>query len=56
MSILNMLGRRPVREGVPIEDDGEATSFLAEQMKPILDAYVLLWRRLGLPLSAGAAL
>ena len=36
MSILKMLGRRPMREGRLIEDDGEATIFLAESMQPIL--------------------
>jgi hypothetical protein len=47
MSILNILGRRPMRDGVPLNDEHEATAFLIEQMKPILDHYVPLWRRLG---------
>jgi trans-aconitate methyltransferase len=47
MSILNVLGQRPMRGGVLIKDDGEATIFLAEQIKPILDDYIPLWRRLG---------
>jgi Predicted methyltransferase regulatory domain len=47
MSILNVLGRRPMRDGVLIEGEGEATSFLAEQIKPVLDDYIPLWRRLG---------
>jgi hypothetical protein len=36
-----------MRGGVLIEGEGEATSFLAEQMQPIVDDYVPLWRRLG---------
>jgi Predicted methyltransferase regulatory domain/Methyltransferase domain len=47
MSILRVLGQRPMRGGVLIEGEGEATSFLAEQMQPIVDDYVPLWRRLG---------
>jgi hypothetical protein len=47
MSILNILGRRPMRDGVLLNGEREATVFLAEQMKPILDHYVPLWRRLG---------
>ena len=37
MSILKILGRRPMKEGRLIEDDGEATIFLAEQMQPIIE-------------------
>jgi predicted O-methyltransferase YrrM len=47
MSILKVLGQRPMRDGILIKDDGEATIFLAEQMKPILEDYVPHWRRLG---------
>jgi SAM-dependent methyltransferase len=47
MSILKVLGQRPMRGGVLIEGEAEATSFLAEQMQPIVDDYVPLWRRLG---------
>ena len=47
MSILKILGRRPMREGLLIQDDGEATIFLAEQMQPIIDHDIPLWRRLG---------
>ncbi len=47
MSILNVLGQRPMREGILIKDDGEAIIFLAEQMQPILHDDVPLWRRLG---------
>jgi Predicted methyltransferase regulatory domain/Methyltransferase domain len=47
MSILHMLGQRPMRDGVLIKDDGEAATFLAEQIKPILEDDIPLWRRLG---------
>jgi hypothetical protein len=47
MSILNVLGQRPMREGILIKDEGEAIIFLAEQIKPILDQDLPLWRRLG---------
>jgi hypothetical protein len=47
MSILNVLGQRPMRDGVLIKDDGEAIIFLAERIQPILDHDIPLWRRLG---------
>ena len=47
LSILKRLDRRPRRAGEPIEDDREATEFLAEHMRPILDEAIPLWRRLG---------
>lgn len=47
MSILNVLGQRPMRGGALIADEGEARTFLADQMKPIMHDYVPLWRRLG---------
>jgi len=47
MSILNVLGQRPMRDGVLIKDDGEAIIFLAEQIQPILDHDIPLWRQLG---------
>jgi SAM-dependent methyltransferase len=47
MSILNIMGRRPTKEGRSLQDDGEATIFLAEQMQPILNDVVPVWRRLG---------
>jgi SAM-dependent methyltransferase len=47
MSILKVLGQRPMREGILMKDDGEAIIFLAEQIKPILDHDIPLWRRLG---------
>ncbi len=47
MQILNIMGRRPTKEGRALQDDGEATIFLAEQMQPILNEIVPVWRRLG---------
>ena len=47
MGILKVLGRRPMKEGRLLEDDGEATIFLAETMQPILHDIVPVWRRLG---------
>jgi SAM-dependent methyltransferase len=47
MGILKILGRRPMKEGRLVEDDGEATIFLAESMQPILHDTVPVWRRLG---------
>ncbi|MGB9365253.1 MAG: class I SAM-dependent methyltransferase [Xanthobacteraceae bacterium] len=47
LSILKRLDRRPRRGGQPIEDDAEATEFLAEHMRPILDEAIPLWRQLG---------
>ena len=47
MGILKILGRRPMKEGRLLEDEGEATIFLAETMQPILHDIVPVWRRLG---------
>jgi len=47
MSILKVLGRRPTKEGRTLEDDGEATIFLAESMRPIIEEQIPVWRRLG---------
>ncbi|MBR0850189.1 methyltransferase regulatory domain-containing protein [Bradyrhizobium diazoefficiens] len=48
MSILKALGRRPFREGRLIEDDREATRFLAENFQPVLEEAVPVWQRLGM--------
>jgi hypothetical protein len=47
MGILKVMGRRPIKEGRFLEDEGEATIFLAETMQPILQDVVPVWRRLG---------
>jgi SAM-dependent methyltransferase len=47
LSILSGLGRRPLRDDRPIEDDGEAVRCLAERMKPVLAEQIPVWGRLG---------
>ncbi len=47
LSILASHGRRPRRENIPIEDDGEAMVFLAERLKPVFEEQMPLWRSLG---------
>lgn len=48
LKILKALGRRPMKNLQPIEDDNEAIDFLAEHMQPILTEAIPLWRRLGM--------
>jgi hypothetical protein len=48
LKILKALGRRPLKNLQPIEDDNEAIDFLAEHMQPILTEAIPLWRRLGM--------
>jgi hypothetical protein len=47
MSMLKIMGRRPTKDGRSLQDEGEATTFLAEHMQPILHEVVPIWRRLG---------
>jgi SAM-dependent methyltransferase len=47
LPLLRSLGRRPLRDGRPIESDGEAEEYLAGQIGKVLEDYVPLWRRLG---------
>ncbi len=47
LSILKTLGRRPMKDGEPIESDSEAEGYLAEQIGLVLAEYVPVWRRLG---------
>jgi hypothetical protein len=47
LRLLKAMGRRPWKDGKPIEDDDKATAFLAENMKPVLEDFVPIWRRLG---------
>jgi SAM-dependent methyltransferase len=47
LRLLKGIGRRPWKDGKPIEDDDKATAFLAENMKPVLEDFVPIWRRLG---------
>lgn len=46
LSILKAIGRRPLKDGRPVERDGEAEAFLAEQIARVLADYVPLWRQL----------
>jgi SAM-dependent methyltransferase len=47
LRLLKATGRRPWKDGKTIEDDDKATAFLAENMKPVLEDFVPIWRRLG---------
>jgi SAM-dependent methyltransferase len=47
LPILKALGRRPVKDGNPIESDSEAEAFVAEHIAGVIEDYVPLWRRLG---------
>jgi Predicted methyltransferase regulatory domain len=47
LRILKDIGRRLMKDGRLIEDDGEATTFLADSIKPVLEESVPIWRRLG---------
>ncbi len=48
LDILKRLGRRPLRDRKPIEDDEDAVSFLAQHMTPIIEESIPLWQRLGM--------
>jgi SAM-dependent methyltransferase len=48
LSILQVLGRRPMKDGVLIEDDGDAMAFLIANFQTILDDDVPVWRQLGM--------
>jgi len=48
LSILKILGRRPIKDGALIEDDGKAIDFLIANFQPILADEVPVWRRLGM--------
>ena len=47
LAIIAALGRRPLDDGRPIEDDDKAVTFLAARMQPIIEEDIPLWRRLG---------
>lgn len=48
LKILKALGRRPMKDLQPIENDNDAIDFLVEHMQPILEEAVPVWRRLGI--------
>jgi predicted O-methyltransferase YrrM len=47
LSNLKALGRRPTKDGTLIEDETEAVRFIADNMKPVIDDLIPIWRRLG---------
>jgi SAM-dependent methyltransferase len=47
LGTLKAIDRRPMNNGKLIEDDSTAIAFLVENMQPILQEYVPIWRRLG---------
>lgn len=47
LSIIKALGRCPLEDGRPIEDEVGAISFLAARMTPVIEDDIPLWRRLG---------
>jgi Predicted methyltransferase regulatory domain len=44
---LKAAGRRPWKDGRPIEDDNQAIAYLVETVEPVLKEQVAIWRRLG---------
>jgi SAM-dependent methyltransferase len=48
LAVLKSLGRRPLKDLQPIEQDVEAIEFLAGHMQPILEEGIPLWRGLGM--------
>jgi hypothetical protein len=48
MSMLKVLGRRPLKDGAIINDDTAAVDFLASAYRPILEENVPVWRQLGM--------
>jgi SAM-dependent methyltransferase len=48
LSILKVLGRRPMKDGALLEDDGDAMAFLISNFRTILEDDVPLWRQLGM--------
>ena len=48
MSILKVLGRRPLKNGALINDEAAAVDFLASAYRPILEEDVSIWRHLGI--------
>jgi hypothetical protein len=47
LAFLKRCGRLPMRDGTLIENDNEGIAFLEQQLQPILDDLVPIWRRLG---------
>jgi SAM-dependent methyltransferase len=47
LQTIKRMGRHPMKDGKLIEDDEKATRFLMENMKPVLEERLPIWRRLG---------
>jgi hypothetical protein len=47
LTLLNRMGRRPMKDGRLLQDDAEATEFLAQNMAPVFADFIPVWRRLG---------
>jgi hypothetical protein len=52
LSNIKSLGRRLARDGKIIDDDAEAVSFIANNVAPVIDGFIPIWRQLGAWLSA----
>jgi hypothetical protein len=44
---IKSLGRRPARDGKLIQDDEEAVRFIADNIAPVIDGLMPIWRQLG---------
>jgi SAM-dependent methyltransferase len=44
---IKSLGRRPARDGKLIQDDEEAVPFIADNIAPVIDGLMPIWRQLG---------
>jgi hypothetical protein len=47
LALLKNCGRLPVKDGKLIDDENEGIAFLEQQLQPILDDVLPVWRRLG---------
>jgi SAM-dependent methyltransferase len=48
LALLKGCGKVPVKDGKLIENEADGLAFLEEQLQPILDGVVPVWRRLGI--------
>jgi SAM-dependent methyltransferase len=48
LQTIKSLGRRPARDGKPIDDDDAAVRFIAENVAPVIDGFLPIWRQLGM--------
>jgi hypothetical protein len=47
LALLKGCGKVPMKEGRQLREEAEGLSFLEEQLGPVLDDSVPVWRRLG---------